>query len=258
LVDFAIGFAVLLVLLLAYRVPLSLHALWLPVFLLLGIATALGFGLWTIRMPAPDQPVPRWRYALAMGVAIAPVAVAGMGPLSPATPCILRLWQALLSQSRLGVLVLALAGQMFAMAALLRPGVAPAAARGWLRTGVFAVWGLAALALALWPRGLLLLAGYAANVSRNPLSPGAWAALLLPLLGAMALPEMHDLEDTWQEYGSRGARILDLGWLRSGLLGFGNAVDAAVRGLETLLHGDNYVLWTVALLLGLILALGFL
>ncbi len=218
---------------------------------------ALGFGLWTVRRPAPDQPMPRWRYALSMGVALAPVAVAGLGPLSPAMPCILHLWQALLNQSRLVVLVMALAGQMFAMAALLRPGVAPAAARGWLRTGVFATWGLAALALALWPRGLLLLAGYAPAWARDALSPGAWAALLLPLLGAMALPELQDLEDTWREYATRGARILGLGWLRSGLMGFGNAVAAAVRGLETLLHGDDYVLWAIVLLLGLILTLGF-
>lgn len=46
LVDFGIGFVVLMVLMVAYRVPLALSALWLPAFLLLGIVTALGFGLW--------------------------------------------------------------------------------------------------------------------------------------------------------------------------------------------------------------------
>ncbi|OQA42176.1 MAG: Teichoic acid translocation permease protein TagG [Chloroflexi bacterium ADurb.Bin325] len=46
LVDFAVGFAVLLVLLAVYRVPLSPNVLWLPAFLLLAVITALGFGLW--------------------------------------------------------------------------------------------------------------------------------------------------------------------------------------------------------------------
>lgn len=46
LVDFAVGFAALLILLLIYRVPLTAKALTLPIFLLLAIVTALGFGLW--------------------------------------------------------------------------------------------------------------------------------------------------------------------------------------------------------------------
>lgn len=46
LVDFAIAFGVLIVLLVAYRIPLTANVLWLPAFLLLAIVTALGFGLW--------------------------------------------------------------------------------------------------------------------------------------------------------------------------------------------------------------------
>lgn len=46
LVDFAIAFGVLVVLLIVYRVPLTANVLWLPAFLLLAIITALGFGLW--------------------------------------------------------------------------------------------------------------------------------------------------------------------------------------------------------------------
>lgn len=46
LVDFAVGFAVLGVLVLVYRVPVTLGVLCLPAFLLLAIITALGFGLW--------------------------------------------------------------------------------------------------------------------------------------------------------------------------------------------------------------------
>ncbi len=219
---------------------------------------ALGFSLWTVRRPFAGLPAPRGRHALAAALALAPIALACMGPLSPATVSVLRLWQGLLNRSQWIVLVLALAGQMLAMAALLYPGVAPGAARGRLRTGVFALWGLAALAVALWPRGLLSLADYAPAVSRQALSPGAWAALLLPLLGALALPELHELDEPWQDYGSKALPFLGLGWLRVGLQGFGNAVASAVRGLETLLYGDNYALWALALLLGLILMLGFL
>jgi lipopolysaccharide transport system permease protein len=46
LVDFAIGFAVLAMLTLAYGIRPTLAALWLPVLLLLAIFTALGVGLW--------------------------------------------------------------------------------------------------------------------------------------------------------------------------------------------------------------------
>ncbi len=46
LVDFAIGFGVLAVLLIVYRTPLTANVLWLPAFLLLAVVTALGFGLW--------------------------------------------------------------------------------------------------------------------------------------------------------------------------------------------------------------------
>jgi lipopolysaccharide transport system permease protein len=46
LVDFAIGFVVLVLLTLAYGIRPTLAALWLPVLLLLAILTALGVGLW--------------------------------------------------------------------------------------------------------------------------------------------------------------------------------------------------------------------
>lgn len=46
LVDFAIGFVVLVIFALAYRILPTLAALWLPVFLLLALLTALGVGLW--------------------------------------------------------------------------------------------------------------------------------------------------------------------------------------------------------------------
>jgi len=46
LVDFAIGFLVLLGLTAYYRIPLTWNILFLPFFLLLAMITALGFGLW--------------------------------------------------------------------------------------------------------------------------------------------------------------------------------------------------------------------
>ena len=46
LVDFAIAFAVLVCMMLYYGVGLTANVLWLPVFLLLALATALGAGLW--------------------------------------------------------------------------------------------------------------------------------------------------------------------------------------------------------------------
>lgn len=226
------------------------------IFAATAAAMALGFGLWTVRQPFAGVPTPRRRHALAAAVSLAPIAVVGMGPLSPATVPALGLWQALLNQSRLVALAQALAGQMLAMAALLHPGVAPASPRRRTRAGVFAIWGITALALALGPRALLMLAGAAPAWSTPSLSPGAWAALLLPLLGAMALPELQELGDTWREYGARASRFLSLAWLRAGLSEFGNALAAAARGLEALTLGETYAIWVLVLLLGLVLMLG--
>jgi lipopolysaccharide transport system permease protein len=46
LVDFAIGFVVLVILTLAYGIRPTMASLWLPLLLLLAILTALGVGLW--------------------------------------------------------------------------------------------------------------------------------------------------------------------------------------------------------------------
>ena len=52
LVDFSIGFAVLVIFLASYRITPTLAALWLPLFILLAIATALGVGLWLAALNA--------------------------------------------------------------------------------------------------------------------------------------------------------------------------------------------------------------
>jgi len=46
LVDFAISFVVLVFVTLGFRIIPGIAVLWLPVFLLLAVATALGVGLW--------------------------------------------------------------------------------------------------------------------------------------------------------------------------------------------------------------------
>ena len=46
LVDFVIAFTVLVGMMFYYGVTLTAHVLWLPLFLLLALATALGAGLW--------------------------------------------------------------------------------------------------------------------------------------------------------------------------------------------------------------------
>jgi lipopolysaccharide transport system permease protein len=46
LMDFAIGFVVMSIVLAAYGIRPGVAALWLPVFLLLAVLTALGVGLW--------------------------------------------------------------------------------------------------------------------------------------------------------------------------------------------------------------------
>lgn len=46
MVDFVIAFGVLLVLMVYYGVPPSIHMLWLPAFVALALATSLGVGLW--------------------------------------------------------------------------------------------------------------------------------------------------------------------------------------------------------------------
>ncbi|MCB0256794.1 MAG: ABC transporter permease [Anaerolineae bacterium] len=46
LVDFAVGLVVLFIMMLIYRVPLTSAVLLVPLFLLLAMITALGFGLW--------------------------------------------------------------------------------------------------------------------------------------------------------------------------------------------------------------------
>jgi lipopolysaccharide transport system permease protein len=46
LVDFGVAFVILLGMVLAFGIPLTLNIFWIPLFLLLLLVSALGFGLW--------------------------------------------------------------------------------------------------------------------------------------------------------------------------------------------------------------------
>jgi lipopolysaccharide transport system permease protein len=46
LIDFGISFLIFAVMMLYYKIHLTMHILWLPVFLLLAVLTAFGVGLW--------------------------------------------------------------------------------------------------------------------------------------------------------------------------------------------------------------------
>jgi lipopolysaccharide transport system permease protein len=50
LVDFAVAFLMLVLMILWYRLPLTPNVVWLPLFLLLAVATSLGVGLWLSAM----------------------------------------------------------------------------------------------------------------------------------------------------------------------------------------------------------------
>jgi lipopolysaccharide transport system permease protein len=62
LVDFAIGFVLLIFILLGYHIVPGVSVLWLPVFLLLAVCTALGVGLWFSALNALYRDV---RYVMA-------------------------------------------------------------------------------------------------------------------------------------------------------------------------------------------------
>jgi lipopolysaccharide transport system permease protein len=62
LVDFAIGFMFLIVIVLGYKIVPGTSALWLPALLLLAICTALGVGLWLSALNALYRDV---RYVIA-------------------------------------------------------------------------------------------------------------------------------------------------------------------------------------------------
>ena len=61
LIDFGVSFLMFLVIMVYYRVGLTTAALWLPVFILLAVLTALGVGLWLAALNAIYRDV---RYVL--------------------------------------------------------------------------------------------------------------------------------------------------------------------------------------------------
>ncbi|MFZ2486796.1 MAG: ABC transporter permease [Anaerolineae bacterium] len=109
LVDFAVGFILLFVLMLVYRVPLTPATLLLPVFLFLAMITALGFGLWlsalNVRFRDIKQLVPfliqLWMYITPViwPVTIIPERVRSLLALNPMTGVVSGFRWALLGDS---------------------------------------------------------------------------------------------------------------------------------------------------------------
>jgi lipopolysaccharide transport system permease protein len=73
--DFLVALVMLLGLLVWYRVPVSVNALWLPLFLLLCLTTALGCGIWFAALFVRYRDVRHLSpFILQMGLYISPVA----------------------------------------------------------------------------------------------------------------------------------------------------------------------------------------
>ena len=231
-----------------------------PLFLFPAVAAsiALGLGLSTLKPSAPLPEGAFWRRGLSAAAWLAPVIVLGFGPLSPVTYGMLDLWQHLMDEATFLPLILALTGQMLAMAALLHTSPKERAAVGKAaRWGTYGFWLAVVLAWVFATRAILALggdeSGAIAASMRLPQSLGAWAALALPLLGALALPEPSRLSSAARTWMERVAAFLTLGWLGTLALAAGEWIGRALNGLDSLLGGEGYLAWTVVLLLGLVL-----
>jgi len=173
----------------------------------------------------------------------------------------LKLWQHLLDQSMFLPLILGLAGQTLAMSALLR---ADSSEERLLlaatpRRMVYIFWLLCALAWALLPRQILAIgsddSGALAPALDIPQTLGAWAAMVLPLLGVLGLPGLGRIPYAGQVWVERVSGVLSLGWLRSAALVAGRWIGGSIEGLDDLLGGDGALPWALVFLFGLALFL---
>ncbi len=221
----------------------------------------LGFGLWMLRPPEPSptggvrQRI--WWFIVWGGPAVA----LGLGPLSPLAYGMLQLWQHLLESSLLPLLLLGLAGQTLLIAALLRrvplgETVGVHEPQGWSMVGL---WTFAAFVLAVWPQAIAHLADFSWQETISGLhlspSPGIWAAMILPLLGGIALPGPSVLDGNWRAWANRAAAILALEWTHDAVGAVAGSVEWALQRLEGILSETGYLSWAIAFLLVLILML---
>lgn len=219
----------------------------------------LGFGLWMLRPPEPS-PTSTMRMLLWwFFVWGGPVIALGLGPLAPTTYSMMQLWQRLLETSRFLPLVLGIVGQALLMAALLRTfslgvSVGVQEAPGWSMIGL---WSAVAVAVAVWPRALTFLAGLewqeVAVGLETPLSPGVWAAMVLPLLAAIALPSRLSLGRDWLRWANRVQAFLSLSWLHQIAGAAGRVLGRTLRQAEEILSESGTVAWALAFLIGLLL-----
>lgn len=72
--DFLVAFAMLVILLIVYRVPVSLNIFWLPLFILLCLVTALGSGIWFAALYVRYRDIRHvLPFILQMGLYVSPV-----------------------------------------------------------------------------------------------------------------------------------------------------------------------------------------
>jgi hypothetical protein len=221
----------------------------------------LGFGLWMLRPPEPSPTGPlrlRIWWFIVWG---APAVLLGLGPLAPTAYAMVQLWQHLLESSLLIPLILGLAAQMLIIAAVLRTfplgeTVGVHEDQGWSMIGL---WSAAGLALTVYPAGIAWLGGYdwqevIAGFHLSP-SPGIWAAMVLPLLGAIVLPKPSVLDPYWKSIPDALQRFFSLGWLHYLLSAGARAIGRGLQAIEEVLSEAGYLAWTLAFLIGLALIL---
>lgn len=215
----------------------------------------LGFGLWMLRPPEPSPTggVRKriWWFIVWGGPAVA----LGLGPLSPLAYGMLQMWQHLLEGGLLLLLLLGLAGQALLIAALLRKvplgeTVSVHEPQGWSMVGL---WTFAAFVLAVWPQAIAHLAEFRwqeviSGFHLSP-SPGIWAAMILPLLGGIALPGPSDLDGNWRAWAGRTAAVLALEWAHDAVVALAGSIQWALQKLEALLSETGYLAWAIAFLL---------
>ena len=185
----------------------------------------------------------------------------GLGPLSPLAYGMLQTWQRLLEGGLFPLLLVGLAGQTLLIGALLRKvplgeTVGVHEPQGWSMVGL---WTFAAFVLAVWPAAIAHLAGFSWQESVSGFhlspSPGIWAAMLLPLLGGIALPGPSALGPEWREWADRAIAVASLEWLHAAAGALGWAAEWALQKLESFLSETGYLTWAIALLMAVILAL---
>jgi hypothetical protein len=215
----------------------------------------------------PDDPRTWWRVA---PVAVAWLSLAG-APLTLGFPVQAALHSGLMSEGRWVVLSLFIVAKAGILGALLRvlldvecvlpeladlsAGVpAPAAPhnRAWQRDVAYGAG--AALALGILVLGIApaLLGAPGLGTWFGVGSLPAWAALLLPVAGALIFYRDQERITAWMEgWAPIVERVLDVGWLYRGIEQATNVLGAAIWNGSLVVEGAGYMAWVT--LIGLVI-----